>query len=242
MIKVDNVSKKIKDQYLLKDVSIHISSGEKVAIIGPSGDGKTTLLNLLARILSFDAGTIEIDGKEIQSYSSNREYASKVGIVRQQYDLVGELKVIHNVLAGNLGSWSTLGSLISLVYPSKKQLAFDMLKKVGLENKLYQKTSLLSGGEQQRVALARMLLQDPEVILADEPVAALDPTRADMVLDLLCEHADKLGKTLVTVLHSTKHALSRFDRVIGIKKGTVLFDVTHDEISRELLKDLYEVT
>lgn len=241
IIQINKINKEFQGKKALSSLSFNIKKGELVALIGPSGAGKTTLLNILASTLSNDEGEVIIDGKPINDYTSNRNYARKIGMIRQQFDLVNELPVIHNVLAGKLSHWSTAKSILSLIVPQNKDIAIKALKRVGIEDKLYEKTSSLSGGQQQRVALARVLVQNPEIILADEPVASLDPMRSEDVLSLLVSLAKENNKTLITSLHSVDYARKFFDRIIGLRNGKVFFDLPANEVTEKLLEDLYSL-
>ena len=181
-------------------------------------------LHLLAGVLRPDSGSIAIDGRALDQQAPGRELARLVGVMHQQYDLVPNLAVIHNVLAGRLGEWGLLRSLVSLVTPRERERASLALERVGIGEKLYERTSRLSGGEQQRVALARLLVQDPKAILADEPVSSVDPARTEALIGLLVGIAAESGRTLVASLHSVPLALDYFDRIIALRDGGVLFD------------------
>ncbi|HIA15454.1 MAG TPA: ATP-binding cassette domain-containing protein [Dehalococcoidia bacterium] len=149
-----------------------MNAGEAVAIAGRSGSGKTTLLHLMGGVIQPDSGDISFNGHRLSEMKPGRELSSLVGVIHQQYDLVPHLSVLHNVLAGRLGQWGILQSLMSLVYPKNQTLAVGALEQVGLVDRIRERTSRLSDGEQQRVAIARLLVQDPEVIIADEPAAS----------------------------------------------------------------------
>ena len=161
----------------LQAIDLHLAAGERVAVIGPSGAGKTTLFRMLNCTLRPSSGTLTIGGVDsTRLYGKRlRHLRCRIGTIYQQHNLVPRLRVMHNVLAGHLGHWSTLRALISLLRPLELGTAMTALQQVGLAEKIFQRTDHLSGGEQQRVAIARTLVQDPEVILADEPVASLDP-------------------------------------------------------------------
>jgi phosphonate transport system ATP-binding protein len=225
----------------LSSLSFVVEKGELIALIGPSGAGKTTLLNLLATILQPDSGELFVDGKPITQYTDQKKRAKKIGIIRQQFDLVGQLAVIHNVLAGRLADWGFFKSLFSLFIPQEKQVAIKALERVGLPDKLYERTSNLSGGEQQRVALARLLMQKPEIILADEPVASLDPARADDILDMLTKIAKEEHQTVIASLHSVEYARKYFTRLIGLKNGELFFDLPAEQVTDEQLQELYQL-
>lgn len=241
VFKLDNLFKSYEDKRALSLSSLTIKKGERIALIGPSGAGKTTLLNLLANTIKADQGEILIDGIPVAEYGVRNQLYKKVGIIRQQFDLVGQLAVIHNVLAGRLGEWGFLKSLFSLFIPQDEKLAVRALKRVGLEDKLYERTSNLSGGEQQRVALARLLVQLPEVILADEPVASLDPARAEDILQVLVKLAREEEQTLIASLHSVEYAKKYFNRIISLREGEIYFDLPSEEVSSEDLENLYSL-
>ena len=225
----------------LAPLSMVIEAGERVAVVGPSGSGKTTLLHLLGGVIAPDQGHIWIHDRPISALRPGRELAKLVGIIHQQYDLVPRLSVVHNVLAGRLGQWSLLHSLVSLVSPRGRSLALAALERVGIAHKAYERSSRLSGGEQQRVALARLLVQDPSIILADEPVASLDPARAEDLLRLLSDVASERGKTLIASLHAVDLVRSHFSRVIGLRNGELQFDVPVGEVTEDMLGNLYEL-
>lgn len=240
-VSIKNVTKCFDDIAVLNNITIEIEQGEKVALLGPSGAGKTTLLNILSKSSNYDNGDISILNNSITEFTSRKDYSNYVGIVRQQFDLVLELKVIHNVLAGRLNKWGFFKSLLSLFMPLDRHIAEEALKSVGLIDKINSKTSDLSGGEQQRVALARLLVQDPKIILADEPVASLDPARAEDVLFLLNKISDKDNKTLITTLHSVDYALKFYNRIIGLKDGIIVIDKPVSDITINEINMMYKL-
>jgi phosphonate transport system ATP-binding protein len=239
IIEINHVTKQFERKIAISSLSFHVKKGETVALIGPSGAGKSTLLNILAGILAPDSGTYLLDGIPIQQYKKRKELAKKIGVIRQQFDLIAALPVIQNVLAGRLGEWGFFKSMLSLFVPQDKQLAAHALNRVGLLDKIYDQTSRLSGGEQQRVALARLLVQNPEIILADEPVASLDPARAEDVLEMLVKLVKEENQTLIMSLHSVEYAKKYFSRIIALRDGTIFFDLPADEITEAQLADLY---
>ncbi|RHW42128.1 phosphonate ABC transporter ATP-binding protein [Neobacillus notoginsengisoli] len=241
ILEANTITKTFGKKTALSSLSFFIHKGEKVALIGPSGAGKTTLLNTIAGIVEPDSGEWIVAGKRRTDYKSGKAFAKKVGVIRQQFDLVGQLAVIHNVLAGRLAEWGLVKSLFSLLFPRDKEMAVAALKRVGLEDKMVEETSTLSGGEQQRVALARLLVQKPEIVLADEPVASLDPARAEDVLAIFSSIVTEENQTLIASLHSVEYARKYFTRIIALKDSKVFFDLPTDQVTDQLLDDLYKL-
>lgn len=236
------VSKQYGGFRALAPISLTIMQGERVALMGPSGSGKTTLLNLLAAALGPDTGELTIEGEFSLSLRPGRELARRVGVMPQGFDLVPSLAVVHNVLAGRLGEWNFGRSLLSLIVPRDIELARAALSRVGIADKIYERTSRLSGGEQQRVALARLLVQRPHAILADEPVSSVDPARAEDLLRLLVAIVEDERRTLVASMHAVPLALRYFTRVIALRQGVVVFDRPTSHISTADLDALYALT
>ena len=230
-----------RHQAAVDGIDLEIERAERVAFIGPSGGGKTTLFRMLNCTLKPTSGKLWINGDEVSDLHGRRlrTVRRKIGTIYQQHNLVPRLRVIHNVLSGQLGRWSTLPSLVSLLRPQGVELACKALRQVGIEEKIFSRTDELSGGQQQRVAIARVLMQDPEVILADEPVSSVDPSLASAIVKLLIDISHDTGKTLLVNLHSVDLALAYFPRVIGVKNGVTLFDLSPPQITDDLLEDLY---
>jgi phosphonate transport system ATP-binding protein len=230
-----------RQQVALDGIDLKIDQGEKVALIGPSGAGKTTLFRLFNCTLRPTSGKLYIGGEDIDLLHGQRlrHVRRRIGSVYQQHNLVPRLRVIHNVLAGQLGRWPTLRSLLSLCKPADVELVHSALSQVEIPEKIFERTDELSGGQQQRVAIARVLVQDPEVILADEPVSSVDPTLASSIVRLLIDISQSTRKTLLVSLHSVDLALAYFPRIVGIKQGRVTFDLSPDKITDDMLEDLY---
>lgn len=237
---LDGVAKGYGGVPALEDVSLRIEPGETVALVGPSGAGKTTLLRLCAGMLAPSTGALSLFGRS-PSACATAELTRLVGIMQQRLDLVAQLSVKHNVQAGLLGRWGVLRSLASLILPLEEPAARDAVARVGIADKLTTRVAWLSGGEQQRVAVARLLVQDPQVLLVDEPVSSLDPARADDLVGLLAGLARESGRTLVASLHTPVLAARHFDRVVGLRDGRVAFDQPAHELSPETLDWLYRL-
>ena len=241
LVMATEIAKSYQQVAALAPLSFTIQPGERVALAGPSGSGKTTLLNLLSGMLPPDAGMLCIAEQDLSRLAPGRELSRLVGLIHQQYDLVPQLPVIHNVLAGRLGEWSLFNSVVSLIWPRDRHLAQSALAQLGIADKIQERTSHLSGGEQQRVAIARMMVQSPRLVLADEPVASLDPGRAEEMLRLLTELTTSSGKTLVSSLHSPYLILKYFSRVIGLRGGRLQFDLPTTQVTEAVLDNLYDL-
>lgn len=227
----------------LRKVTLQVRAGERVALVGPSGAGKSTLLGLCTAAVRPTAGVVEVLGRPVADLDESGllRLRRQVGTIHQSLHLVGRLRVVHNVNAGHLGRWSTWQALASLVRPREAETARAALARTGIADKLRSRTDRLSGGEQQRVALARVLVQDPDLVLADEPVSSLDPARADEVMALLCETVATPARTLLVSLHDFDLAVRRCDRVIGLREGQVVFDLSAGEVTSDHRADLYSL-
>ncbi|WP_182526799.1 phosphonate ABC transporter ATP-binding protein [Nocardioides dongkuii] len=227
----------------LRDVDLVVRAGERVALVGPSGAGKSTLLRLCTGAARPDAGDVEVLGQSLSRppAAALADVRRRTGTIHQSLHLVGRLRVVHNVNAGHLGRWSTWQALTSLVRPRETETARAALARLGIAEKLLTRTDRLSGGEQQRVALARVLVQNPDLVLADEPVSSLDPARADEVMRLLCETVATPARTLVVSLHDFDLAVRRCDRVVGLRGGRVVFDRPADRVDARLYDELYSL-
>ncbi|MCH8101730.1 MAG: ATP-binding cassette domain-containing protein [Chloroflexi bacterium] len=233
------VEKRFGDVVAVGSISLTVRQGETVALLGPSGAGKSTMLRLMAGEIEPTSGVIELSGRELANLAPGRELASLVGMIHQQFDLVPNLSALQNVLAGRLGEWGFFRSLVSLAAPLEREVAMAALRRLGVEDRAGLRAGRLSGGEQQRVAIARVLVQGPALILADEPVASLDPARAEEVLDLLVGLVERDGRTLVASMHSVVMARQRFGRLIGLRNGELSFDLPAQEVTDGMLESLY---
>jgi len=227
----------------LVDVDLHVDEGERVALVGPSGAGKTTLLRLCNGSAVASAGDVCVLGQRLAGCTARqlRDVRRRTGTIHQQLHLVGPMRVVHNVNAGRLGSWSLPRALWSLVRPLEVDAARQALARIGIADKVFERTDRLSGGEQQRVALARVLVQQPDLILADEPVSSLDPARGDEVMDLLTRVVTGRKRTLVVSLHDFEIARRCCNRLVGIRAGRILFDLPSAQVTDHMGAELYRI-
>lgn len=225
----------------LSDISLRARQGECIALIGPSGAGKTSLISLIATALAPSAGAVAVLGAPLPRPTSaaRRALRARLGTVHQAPPLPPRQRVVTAVLAGRLGQWPAWKSLASLVYPQDLAGARAALERLNLSDKLFARCDQLSGGQLQRVGIARVLYQQPELVLADEPVSALDPALALSTVRLLVNDAAARGATLVASLHAVDLALGCFARIVGIKAGGIVFDLPAHEVSKPLLHALY---
>ncbi len=243
VFELKNVSLNYGSFPAIKNVDLQINAGERVALVGPSGAGKSSLINLLNGTLRPSSGEVWALGHNLATLKPKalRQVQGQIGTIYQQFHLVNNLRVIHNVNAGHLGRWSFPKAVFSLLWPLEVADATHALTQVGIPEKIYEPTSQLSGGQQQRVAIARVLVQRPQAILADEPIASLDPARSREVLNLLSDLTQTTGKTLVTSIHAIDFARSHFERIIGIRSGEKLFDTPAAELTESTISTLYEI-
>jgi len=225
----------------LRGIDLRAAPGERVALIGASGAGKTTLLRLLAAALRPTEGRLQLLDSEPWAVrpAALRRLRARIGLVHQSAPIPPRQRVVTAVLAGRLGQWPLWRSLASLILPVDAEGACRELARLDLAARLYERCDRLSGGQLQRVALARVLYQQPELLLADEPVSAMDPTLSELTVALLNEEARRRGVTLVASLHAVELALRHFPRIVGVKAGSILFDLPAGEVSDALLRELY---
>lgn len=224
----------------LADISVQARQGESIALIGPSGAGKTTLLNTIGTACSPTQGAITVLGQApAATGAALRQLRTRIGTVHQAAPIPPRQRVVTAVLAGKLGQWPVWKSLASLVYPQDIAGARQALQRVHLVDKLFVRCDQLSGGQLQRVGIARVLYQEAQLILADEPVSALDPTLALETVQLLVQEAKARNATLVASLHAVELARTCFDRLIGIRDGRIAFDVPAADVRDAQLQALY---
>ena len=238
---------------VLRDVSFTVEQGEFVGIIGLSGSGKSTLLRCINRLTDAASGEIRVprsllgetsNGASADVLKLDREtlrlLRRKIGMVFQQFNIAKRLSVIDNVLSGGLGYQRPLRSTLRIFSADEKRHALVNLKRVGLLDHAYKRADALSGGEQQRVAIARTLMQQPAIILADEPVSSLDPTLSRVVLDILKRVCREDGITALVSLHTLDLTREYADRVIGLKQGQVFFDGQANELTAAIADSVYQ--
>ncbi len=229
----------------LDGVDLDVAAGESLALVGPSGAGKTTLLRLLNGTQLPDSGTVEVDGEPLASLGPAplRRLRSRIGFVHQDLSLVPSLRVSQNVLSGRLGTLSFAGAFRTILFPARRDLAraHALLDRVGIPDKLFERCDRLSGGQRQRVAIARALMQEPVALLADEPVSSVDPARARDTVALLTEISRERGITLVMSLHNLALAREFFPRLVGLRRGRVLFDRPTSGIGDDEFDMLYDL-
>ena len=242
MISFQNVGKTYPNgTKALSEVSLNIEQGEFIAIIGLSGAGKSTLIRLVNKMIPLTEGTLNVDGVDVGSLkgTSLRKYRRNIGMVFQSFNLINRTTVLNNVLAARVPDLGFLRSLLGLYSKHDKLLGLESLHKVGILEKAYTRVDQLSGGQQQRVALARTLTQKPKIILADEPVASLDPITANQIMKDFRRINDQENITIIVNMHHVDLALKYAKRVIGINKGKIVFDGPSSNITEAILKDIY---
>lgn len=245
MIEFKNVYKTYPNGFTaLKNVNLNIEQGEFVAIIGLSGAGKSTILRCINRMHDIQQGTLTVDGVDVESLSGKapRRFRRKVGMIFQSFNLVSRSTVIKNVLTADVPDMPFWRVLFGIFTKEQKMRALESLDKVGILDKAYTRCDQLSGGQQQRVALARTLNQNPSIILADEPVASLDPVTARQVMSDFVRINKEYKITILLNIHHVDLALNYCDRVIGVRAGEIVFDGPASSITQEQLDEVYNGT
>lgn len=241
-IKVNNVSKIYPNGTVgLDNINLDIASGEFVVIVGLSGAGKSTLLRAINRLHDVTSGEILIDGEDITVAKGRklRELRRNIAMIFQNFNLVKRASVARNVLAGRVGYYSTFKSTFGLFSKEDKGKAAENLDKVNMLDKYYTRADELSGGQQQRVAIARAMMQSPTVVLADEPIASLDPKTTKMVMDDLKRLNTEMGMTVVVNLHSVPLAMEYATRIIGLRAGQLVYDKPIAEVNKDDFDGIY---
>ncbi len=243
MIKFDNVGKVYPNGVeALKNINVEIEQGEFIAIIGLSGAGKSTFIRLINKMHETTSGTLTVDGIKVDEElkgKSLRKFRRNIGMVFQSFNLILRTSVLKNVLAARVAEISTLRTFLGLYSKQDKVIALNALNKLGILEKAYSRADQLSGGQMQRVALARTIAQNPKIILADEPVASLDPVTAAQVMSDFEKVNKELNITVITNMHHVDMALKYARRVIGIREGRIIFDGPSSKVDDKLLVEIY---
>lgn len=243
--RLDEVSVRFPGLTALDRVSLAIAPGERVGLVGPSGAGKTTLLRLLNAAQQADEGRLTLLGRPLSSLDGKalKNLRAQIGFIPQRFHLVPSLRVLQNVLLGRLGHQGFWASFRTFIFPNRREQleAYKVLARVGISEKLFLKTDHLSGGQLQRVAIARALYQAPQALLADEPVASVDPIRARATMALLNDLAAEGQLTLVISLHDQELARSCLPRLIGLREGRIFKDAPSEAWTDEDFAALYHL-
>ena len=239
MLEINNLKKTFENgSPALKGVDLKINKGEFVSILGPSGSGKTTLLRTINGLETSSGGEIYFDNKQVNNNNIS-EVQKKTGMIFQEFNLVNNLSAINNVLTGLLNSSNKFLSLFYLFSKKQKIEALRSLETVGLLEKSYSRSDELSGGQRQRVGIARAIIKKPLLLLADEPVASLDPKSSNLILSLLKKINQEFGTTILCNLHQVDLAKKYSDRVVGLIDGKITFDEKSSNLNEAYLKEIY---
>jgi len=241
VLEIKGLSKQFASTKAVDDVSVSIPDGQMVGIIGRSGAGKSTLLRLINRLADPTAGSIMFKDRDVAKIKGGEllKWRSECAMIFQQFNLVGRLDVITNVLTGRMYHHGFMSSMLKLYSPAERAFAIHALDRLTMAHTAMQRADTLSGGQQQRVAIARALVQEPKILLADEPIASLDPMNAKVVMDALrtINREDKI--TVVCNLHTLDTARNYCDRVIGMAAGKVVFDGSAADLTLDVARDIY---
>lgn len=243
MIEFKNVSKRYPNGFeALKHIDLTIEQGEFVAIIGLSGAGKSTLIRTINRMHDITSGTLTVDGTDVMSLhgKSLRSFRRRIGMIFQSFNLINRTTVIKNVLTAFVPDLPWWRATFGIFTREEKMKALEALDKVGILDKAFVRADQLSGGQQQRVALARTLAQNPQIILADEPVASLDPVTAKQVMDDFKRINKEMNISVLINIHHVELALQYADRVVGIRAGEIVYDGPVNRVDQEVLDSIYQ--
>ncbi|MHA6729759.1 phosphonate ABC transporter ATP-binding protein [Devosia sp. A369] len=240
MLKISNVSRRFGDKLAVDGVNLEIPQGQMVGVIGRSGAGKSTLLRMINRLNDVSSGYIDYDGLRVSDLRGQalRNWQRDCAMIFQQFNLVPRLDVITNVMLGRLNGRNPVLNLLQMFSPDEQLAALKALERLDIAQTALQWAQTLSGGQQQRVAIARALMQGPKMILADEPIASLDPRNAQIVMDSLRD-INAEGITVITNLHTLDTARAYCERIIGMSAGKVVFDGTPNELTTDVARTIY---
>jgi phosphonate transport system ATP-binding protein len=242
-LEIKHLSKSFAGKPALNDVSLNVAPGEMVALIGASGSGKSTLLRHIPGFIAADSGDVQVFGKSVQHAGriarSVRRLRREIGFVFQQFNLVGRLSVMTNVLIGLMPDMPWWRRMLVRFSVNDRRSAIRALSAVGIADTAWQRASTLSGGQQQRAALARCIVQQARLVLADEPIASLDPESSRKVMELLAQMNRSHGCTVLVSLHQVEFALQHCPRTVALRAGTVVYDGPSSALTPQLLRELY---
>jgi phosphonate transport system ATP-binding protein len=241
MLEIDGLTKQFGSKTAVDAVSLVFDEPAMIGIIGRSGAGKSTLLRMLNRLTPQSRGRVSFEGRDITSLkgAAQRQWQSECAMIFQQFNLVPRMDVVSNVLHGTLNRRSTFATIFNLYPTDDIHKAIEILDRLGIAEQAPKRAEALSGGQQQRVAIARALMQDPKIILADEPIASLDPMNAQIVMDALRRIHEEDGRMIIANLHTLDTARRYCDRVIGMRDGRVVFDGRPDQLTTGVARDIY---
>jgi len=241
MFELKNVTRRFGNKLAVDSVTLDIPQGQMVGIIGRSGAGKSTLLRMINRLQEPTSGSIRFGGVEVSSLRGEalRNWQRDCAMIFQQFNLVPRLDVLTNVMLGRLNHRPTMLSLLNIFSREERIHAIAALERLGIEQTALQLAGTLSGGQQQRVAIARALMQKPKMVLADEPIASLDPLNAKIVMDALRDINEREGITVITNLHTLDTARSYCERIVGMAGGRVVFDGKPADLDASAVKKIY---
>lgn len=241
MLELKSLTKRFGDKTAVDAATFTVDRPMMIGIIGRSGAGKSTLLRMLNRLSDASDGEILFEGREISSLkgAARREWQSRCAMIFQQFNLVPRMDVVSNVLHGTLNRRSTFATMFNLYPQEDIHKAIEILDRLGIAEQAPKRAEALSGGQQQRVAIARALMQDPSIILADEPIASLDPMNAQIVMDALRRIHEEDGRMVIANLHTLDTARRYCDRLIGMRDGRIVFDGRPDQLTTGVARDIY---
>ncbi len=241
MLEIEKLTKRFGANTAVDRVTFSVPRAAFVGIIGRSGAGKSTFLRMINRLTDASSGRIVFEEKDVTALSGRgkRAWQSQCAMIFQQFNLVPRMDVVSNVLHGTLNRRSTLATMFNLYPDADVHRAIEILDRLGMADHAPKRAESLSGGQQQRVAIARALMQDPKIVLADEPIASLDPMNAQLVMDDLRRIHDEDGRTVIANLHTLDTARRYCDRVIGMLHGRVVFDGTPEQLTTGVARDIY---
>ena len=242
ILKIRNLRKKYSNKEVLKGIDVEIKEGEFVVVIGASGAGKSTFIRCINKMVDPTVGSVEFDGQNIAPIKGKnlRKARTNIGMIFQHYNLIGRTNVIKNVLHGRLGHNTFFKTFFGLYSGEEKLNAYNLLNKVGLGDHIYKKASALSGGQMQRVGICRAMIQEPKLLLADEPIASLDPKSAKIIMDQIHGLVTERKIACIMNLHQVQVAKDYATRIIGIKDGRIVYDGLPADLTEGMIANIYE--